>query len=84
MRTTSEVNKLHAISARVFFKESKSNGSLAGDFHVNSSLSFKDYSSHELILNWLTVQGYYMVLCDCQTSDMVRIGFLSHVRPCLA
>jgi hypothetical protein len=29
----------------------------------------------------LTLQGYYMVLCDCQTSDMVRIGFLSRVRP---
>jgi len=29
----------------------------------------------------LHFKGYYIVLCDCQTSDMVRIGFLSRVRP---
>jgi hypothetical protein len=62
-------------------KAAKSNSSLAGDFHVSSSLSFEELSTHATIANWLTLQGYYMVLCDCQTSDMVRIGFLLRVRP---
>jgi hypothetical protein len=26
---------------------------------------------------WLTLNGYYIVLCNCQTSDMNKIGFLS-------
>jgi hypothetical protein len=81
MKTTAAVNELHAISAKFFFKASKSNGSLAGDFHTFSSLSYKEFSLHEKIQNWLTLQGYYIVLCDCQTSNMLRIGFLSRVRP---
>jgi len=81
MKTTSAVNELHAISAKILFKASKPNSSLAGDFHISSSLSYEEFSLHEKIQNWLTLQGYYIVLCDCQTSDMVRIGFLSRVRP---
>jgi hypothetical protein len=77
MKTTSEINDLHATSARIFFKAAKSNGSLARGFHVSSSLPFEELSTHGAIANWLTLQGYYLVLCDCHTSDMVRIGFLS-------
>jgi hypothetical protein len=29
----------------------------------------------------MALQGYYMVKCDCQTSDMVKVGFLTRVRP---
>jgi hypothetical protein len=58
MTTTSQINDLHATSARIFFKASKQNGSLARDFHINSSLSFEELSTHKAIINWLTLQGY--------------------------
>jgi hypothetical protein len=58
MNTTSAVNELHAISSKIFFKASKPNGSLAGDYHISSSLSYEEISSHEKIQNWLTLQGY--------------------------
>jgi len=50
MKTTTEVNELHATSAKIFFKASKSNGSLVGAFHISSTLSFEEFSSNEKIL----------------------------------
>jgi hypothetical protein len=31
-------------------------------------------------MNWFNLYGYSITLSGCQTSDMVRIGFLSRVR----
>jgi len=31
--------------------------------------------------NWMALKGYYMVPCECQTLDMVKIGFLIRVHP---
>jgi hypothetical protein len=66
----------------MFTRASRPNsGCISGDFHVSSSLSFQDLSQHSKVSDWLNLQGYYMVLCDCQSSDMIPIGFLSRVRP---
>jgi len=82
IRLTLQVNELTQIGARVFFKASKASGGLiAGDFHVLSSLPYNELSSNEIISNWMALQGYYMVKCDCQSSDMVKIGFMTRVRP---
>jgi hypothetical protein len=84
MKLSSQVNELTLTGVKVFFRASKPNtSSLAGDFPISLSFSFKDLSSNELISNWLALHGYYMVLCDCQDSDMIRIGFLSRVSPYL-
>jgi hypothetical protein len=45
IKTNSEVNDLHATSARIFFRAAKSNSSLAGDFHVSSTLSFEELTT---------------------------------------
>jgi len=81
LKTTSQVNELTLVGAKSFFKASKSHsGSVAGDFHILTSLSFSDLCADTKILNWLNLQGYFIVLCDCQSSDMVCIGFLLRVR----
>jgi hypothetical protein len=54
---------------------------IAGDFHVLSSLPYNELSSNMIISNWVALQGYYMVKCDSQSSDMVKIGFLTGVCP---
>jgi hypothetical protein len=78
IKQSHKVNELMVVGARVFFKAGKSNSaSLAGDYHISTSLSFDELCSHEVIMNWLTLHGYYLVLCDCQTSDMIKNGFLS-------
>jgi hypothetical protein len=54
---------------------------IAGDFHVLSSLPYNELSSNMIISNWVALQGYYMVKCDSQSSDMLKIGFLTGVCP---
>jgi hypothetical protein len=81
LKTTPQVNELTLVGAKSFFKASKPHSSsVAGDFHIFTSLSFSDLCADTKILNWLNLQGYFIVLCDCQSSDMMRIGFLSRVR----
>ncbi len=81
LSSTHQINELSLAGAKIFFKASKPNsGSLAGDFHLTTTLSFDELSSHPKLSIWMTLQGYYMVLCSCQSPDMVRIGFLSRVR----
>jgi len=82
IKNTSQLNELTQVGAKLFHKASKSSGSnISGDFHVSTTLSFQDLSLHPLIVNWLNLNGYYMILNECQSSDMVKIGFLSRVRP---
>jgi hypothetical protein len=81
LQTTAQVNELTAVGIKNFFKATRFDSSR--DFHVSSSLSYQDLANHTKVANWLNLQGYYMVLCDCQTLDMVNVGFLSRVRPFL-
>jgi hypothetical protein len=80
IKTTNQVNELSLVGARTFLKASRSNStSIAGDLHILSSLSFQELCLHPKVSDWMNLNGYYLVLSDCQTSDMVRIGFLSRV-----
>jgi hypothetical protein len=84
LKTSSQINELSATGAKLFFKASKpSSGNIAGDFHVSTPLPFEELCSAPKISSWLQLHGYYMVKCECQSSDMVKIGFLSRVRPFL-
>lgn len=82
LTTASQVNGLTTIGVQSFFKASKSTSrNIAEDYHISTSLFFAELSNHQKVINWLTLQGYHLVLCDCQTSDMIKIGFLTRVRP---
>jgi hypothetical protein len=84
LKTSSQINELSATGAKLFFKASKpSSGNIAGDFHVSTPLPFEDLCSYPKVSSWLQLHGYYMVKCECQLSDMVKLGFLSRVRPFL-
>jgi len=78
IKLSSQVNDLTTIGTRMFFKASKPNsGSISGDLYVPSSLSFNKLSSFPKVSHWLQLHGCYMVLCDCQSYGLVRVGFLS-------
>jgi hypothetical protein len=38
---------------------------------------------HSKLSSWLVLNGVNIVYCECQESNMIHIGFLSHVRPIL-
>jgi len=48
-----------------------------------TSLPFNDLKAHPKITNWLVLNSYNVIHCECQDSDMIRIGFLSCIRPFL-
>jgi len=82
LKTTHDINELMQIGARHFFRPSKPNsGSLAGDFHLLSTFTYDELVLHPKLAPWMNLQGYYMVKCVCQSSEMIRVGFLSRVRP---
>jgi hypothetical protein len=82
MKTTDQINALSMVGAINYFKSSRSAiKSLAGDYHISSPLSFSEFKSHQKISSWLGLNGYHIIFHECQTSDMVLIGFLSRIRP---
>jgi hypothetical protein len=82
LKTTSQVNELTVIGAKRFHKASKPNRfNISGDYHLSSSMTFDELCSHQKIYEWLHAHGYYLVLSECQSSDMLKIGFLTRVRP---
>jgi hypothetical protein len=82
LKLTSQVNELTLIGSKTFLKASRhTGGSIAGDLHIATTLSFEEVCNHPTITNWMTLNGYYLILSDCQSSDMVKIGFLSRIRP---
>jgi hypothetical protein len=79
--TTDQINNINEDGLLSFFKPYKrSQRSLSGDFHIGTSLSFDELKTHSELMNWFNLYGYSITLSGCQTSDMVRIGFLSRVR----
>jgi aryl carrier-like protein len=53
---------------------------ISGYYHISTSIAFEDLCSHPTISHWLHLHGYFLVLSKCQSSDMVKIGFLTRVR----
>lgn len=53
---------------------------ISGDYYIASKLPFNDLQAHKNIQTWLVQHGYSMLWSNCQSSDMVRIGFLSRVQ----
>jgi len=81
LKTTSKINELSLIGMKSFFKPNQNSSySIAGDFHIKTSLSYEELQNHPCLSNWLILNGYSIALSDCQEADMVKIGFLSRVR----
>jgi hypothetical protein len=82
IKSTSQVNELTSVGAKTFLKASKPNSHcISGDYHLLTSMSFEELTSNTKVLDWLHAYGYYLVLSDCQSSDMIKIGFIARVRP---
>jgi hypothetical protein len=81
LTTTDQINAITGDGLPNFFKPYKRNKkTLSGDFHIGTSLSFDELKTHPDLTNWFHLYGYNISLSGCQTSDMVRIGFLARVR----
>jgi hypothetical protein len=79
--TTDQINNVDNTSIRNFFKPYKrTTKTLSGDFHIGTTLSFDEFKAHISISNWFELNGYNVTFCECQSSDMVKIGFLGRVR----
>lgn len=79
--TSDQIYSLEHVGISNYFKPFKRvQKTIAGDFHIQTKLSFDDFSSHPGINTWLMQHGYNIQLNGCQSSDMVRIGFLSRMR----
>jgi hypothetical protein len=81
LSTTDQLNSVDENSLQNFFKAYKHmKKTLSGDFHIGTKLTFEDLISHKDMESWFIMHGYNIILNGCQTSDMVKIGFLSRVR----
>jgi hypothetical protein len=81
LSTTDQLNSVDENSLQNFFKAYKrTKKTLSGDFHIGSKLTFEDLISHKDLESWFIMHGYNIILNGCQTSDMVRIRFLTRVR----
>jgi hypothetical protein len=82
IKSTSQVNELTSIGAKAYYRASKPNSAcISGDFHLSTPQSFPDLCSNPKVSDWLHAHGYFLILSDCQSSDMVKIGFLARVHP---
>jgi len=80
IKSTTQVNELMLVGAKTFLKASKPNSrNIVGDLHILTRLSFDEVCQNTKVSNWMNLHGYYLVLSNFQSSDMVRIGFLSRV-----
>jgi hypothetical protein len=79
--TTDQINSLEEAGLQTYFKPyKKTQQHISGDYHIASKLPFQELCNHQNVQTWLIQQGYSMLWSNCQSSDMVRIGFLSRVR----
>ena len=81
LSTTDQINNIDEIGVTNFFKAYKrTRKTLSGDFHIGTKLTFDEIKDHKNLTTWFHMHGYNVFLNSCQTSDMVRVGFLSRVR----
>jgi len=81
LSTTDQIVNLEHIGLSNYFKPYKrTQKTLSGDFHISTKLSFQELQDHPAFNTWLMHNGYNVLYNNCQTADMVKIGFLSRVR----
>jgi hypothetical protein len=81
LSTTDQINKVDEIGLLNFFKPYKrAKKTPSGDFNIGTKLTFDEVKTHINFTTWFHMNGYNIILNSCQTSDMVRIGFLNRVQ----
>jgi hypothetical protein len=81
LSTTDQINNVDEIGILNFFKPYKrTKKTLSGDFHIGTKLTFDELKMNTNFTTWFHMNGYNVMLNSCQTSDMVRIGFLNCIR----
>jgi hypothetical protein len=81
LSTTDQINNIEDNGILSYFKAyKKTKRTLSGDFNISSKLPFNEISTHKNLSTWFHLNGYNITLSGCQTSDMVKIGFLTRVR----
>lgn len=78
-----QINNIDEIGVTHFFKAYKrTKKTLSGDFHIGAKHTFDKIKNHKDFKTWFHLHGYNVFLnsYSCQTSDMVRIGFLSRLH----
>jgi hypothetical protein len=79
--TSDQITNIDEIGITNYFKAYKrTKRTLSGDFHIGTKWSFEDLKNHKNLSTWFHLHGYNITFSGCQSSDMVRIGFLSRVR----
>jgi hypothetical protein len=79
--TSDQIKSIDSVGISSFFKPYKhTKRTLSGDFYIGTKLSFDEFKQHMSISTWFNLNGYNMALSGCQTSDMVKIGFLGRVQ----
>lgn len=81
LSTSDQITHIDEIGITNYFKAYKrTQRTLSGDFHIGTSLTFDELKNHKNLSTWFHLNGYNITISGCQSSDMVRIGFLSRVR----
>jgi hypothetical protein len=81
LSTSDQIIHIDEIGITNFFKAYKrTTRTLSGDFHIGTKLTFDELKNHKNLSTWFHLNGYNITFSGCQSSDMVRIGFLSRVR----
>jgi hypothetical protein len=79
--SAAQITHMDEIGITNFFKAYKrTKRTLSGDFHIGTSIPFDELKNHKNLSTWFHLNGYNITISGCQSSDMVRIGFLSRVR----
>ena len=78
--TIDQLNSLEVIGITSYFKPYKrTQKHISGDFHIATKLPFEELKEHPTFRMWLLQNGYNTMRSNCQTADMVHLGFLSRV-----
>jgi hypothetical protein len=81
LSTSDQILHIDEIGITNYFKAYKrTKRTLSGDFHIGTNHTFDELKNHKNLTTWFHLNGYNMTISGCQSSDMVRIGFLSRVR----
>jgi hypothetical protein len=81
INTTDQITHIDEIGIPNYFKAYKRTiRTLSGDFHIGTKLTFDELKENKTLSTWFHMNGYNITISGCQSSDMVKIGFLSRVR----
>jgi hypothetical protein len=81
LSTTDQINQITEVDIPNYFTAyKKTKKTPSGDFHIGTNLPFEELKSHKNLTTWFHLHRYNVIISSCQSSDMIKIGFLPRVR----